>query len=130
LPTCKAGQDDGVDATHIILLPMAGIKAGPRHDHSATICRNLPETVMAKTISDVTIQRRDVRVALDWFDLQSVIGHMAIMSAGLDKVPNADQVEVEIKIEQETEGSPSYPVPKWKAWVNLTVPLPQTDDQP
>lgn len=85
---------------------------------------------MAKTISDVSIRRREVRVSLDWLDLRSLIGHAAIKAAGLDDIDNAGDVDVQIRVEQETEGSPSYNVKRWRAMVDLTVPLPDPDAQP
>lgn len=85
---------------------------------------------MAKTVSDVSIRRREVRVSLDWLDLKSLLSHAAIKAAGLDGIDNAGDIDVQIRVEQETEGSPSYNVKRWRAMVDLTVPLPGSDAQP
>ncbi|MGE4321938.1 MAG: hypothetical protein AB7E60_02790 [Sphingobium sp.] len=78
---------------------------------------------MAKTLSDETIRRRDVRVKLEWRDIEAVLARMAMAEAGIEGAPGAKGVVAEVELKQETEGSPSYGVRRWSGIVSVTVPI-------
>lgn len=63
---------------------------------------------MIRTLSDNTVHRREVRVALDKDSVESAIAIAARQSIGLDSYPAGDVVKVEIT--EQTEGSPPYKV--------------------
>ena len=72
-------------------------------------------------ISDQTIRRRDVRLVMDWADVKRLLTAEAMRIAGLDE--STTPTDVEVKLAQREEGSPSYRVSKWDASVSITVPL-------
>lgn len=78
---------------------------------------------MAKTLSDETIRRRDVRVKLEWRDIEAVLARIAMTEAGVEGAPGANGVVAEVRLEQETEGSPAYSVRRWAGIVTITLPL-------
>jgi hypothetical protein len=77
---------------------------------------------MAKTLSDETIRRRDVRVKLEWSDIKRMITEAAMKEAGIE----GDPAHVEIEIKQEERGSPSYRVSEWSAVAKVTMPVDAT----
>ena len=77
---------------------------------------------MAAVLTDVTIRRRDVRVKLDWLDLEALVKARAMEVAGLT-ADDLDGVNVEVKMDQETRGSPSYRVGEWSAIVEVKLPV-------
>jgi len=72
---------------------------------------------MGKILKDATVHRREVTVSFTAHEVQELLTREAARIAGVD------EAECKLSIEQEKEGSPSYSVERWKAFVNLTVEL-------
>lgn len=70
-----------------------------------------------KQLADKTVSERQIRVSMDWAELNDLIGR-AILNE-LD----VEQAEIKVSIEQEKEGSPSYTVQRWKVIADVKVPL-------
>lgn len=71
-----------------------------------------------KIISDETIRRRDVRLKMEWHDIEALIARHAMEQIG---APSG--VRIDVKLSQVEEGSPSYRVGKWTAAIEITMPV-------
>lgn len=78
---------------------------------------------MPMVLSDVTTRRRDVMIKVEWAELQRMLSLAAIRDCGLDRGDGGDVAQVEVRIEQEEEGSPSYRVQKWNAMIKVALPV-------
>lgn len=70
---------------------------------------------MASLKQNVT-HRRTSTVCLKSYEVRRILTKAACELAGVD----LDTVEIKLNVERETEGSPSYPVDKWRATVTIT----------
>jgi hypothetical protein len=71
---------------------------------------------------------RELKARIPWSELESVITSYAVKSASKDfqeelSAAKAHSVKYEVSIVRRTEGSPSYAVNKWEAFVTITVDL-------
>jgi hypothetical protein len=73
---------------------------------------------MPKVLSDETIRRRDVRLKMEWDDIEGLISFAAMEQIG---APSGARVGV--KLSQSEEGSPSYRIGEWTAIVEVTFPV-------
>jgi len=73
---------------------------------------------MAKVLSDETIRRRDVRLKMEWSDIEGLIAFAAMEQIG---APSGCRVEVVLS--QGEAGSPSYRIGEWTAIVKVTMPV-------
>ena len=72
---------------------------------------------------------RKAHMLIRWPQLSAMIRDTACEKCGISW---SDAVTVEIRLEQETEGSPSYNVQRWRASVTVTedqLQLPKEADQ-
>lgn len=73
-----------------------------------------------KTIQDVTVHERNVRVTVQWLDLKDAIVRLAAEHLG--QLPMDFNTAV-VNLKQCKEGSPEYTVDKWEATVQFSKNL-------
>ena len=73
---------------------------------------------MPKVLSDETIRRRDVRLKMEWSDIEGLIAR-----AAMEQIGAPSGVSIAVKLTQSEEGSPSYRISEWTASVDLTWPI-------
>lgn len=71
-----------------------------------------------KVISDETIRRRDVRLKMEWHDIEALIARHA-----MEQIAAPSGCKIGVKLSQVEEGSPSYRVEKWTAAIEITMPV-------
>jgi hypothetical protein len=67
---------------------------------------------VADLVSDTVTNERRVIVRLTWKDILDALSFKAATFAGISLHPGAS---VKIEMDQLTEGSPAYNIPKWNA---------------
>lgn len=73
---------------------------------------------MAEVLKDETIRRRDVRLKMNWQDLDGLISF-----AVMEQIGAPDGSTVKVKLSQSEAGSPSYRIDEWTAVIEVTFPI-------
>lgn len=82
--------------------------------------------VFNKILGVLDVHERRASVVVEWPALEKLLKEHAhrLLSAEGSTVPGAEY-SFEVKIERQTEGSPSYIVDKWSAMVRVVMTYPE-----
>lgn len=78
---------------------------------------------MAKVVKHDIIHRREIRVHLEWPDVKRALRDLALQQIHIPLSPDDERMTVDFNLKQLEEGSPSYKVSKWEAFVNVDLDL-------